>query len=53
MSKLKNIIIEALLPVIKRIGKLEMEVVLTGIKANKSPEIYFNVQKGCTPVSCF
>ena len=46
MSKIKEIIVASVLPVIKEVGKIEMQQVLTGIKKNNSPEIYLNTLRG-------
>jgi hypothetical protein len=43
MSKIKEIIVDAVLPAIKEIGELEMEAVLTGIKNKQAPEAYKNL----------
>jgi flagellar hook-basal body complex protein FliE len=43
MSKIKEIIVDAVLPAIKEIGKLEMEAVLTGIKNKQTAEAYKNL----------
>jgi len=40
MPKLKEIIIEAMMPAIKAIGKAELEAVLSGIKEHNSTETY-------------
>ena len=42
MSKIKEAIVASVLPTIKEIGKLEIENVFTGIKANNSAEFYKN-----------
>ena len=46
MSKIREIIVAAVLPAIKTAGKLEMENVLSGIKANNTPEVYKNTLQG-------
>lgn len=46
MSKIKETIAEAIMPLIKTAGKLEMENVLSGIKEHNSDEIYKNVLQG-------
>lgn len=46
MSKIKEIIVEAVLPAIKAVGKVEMEVVLSGIRKNNTPETYKNTLQG-------
>ena len=40
MSKIKETIVEAILPVIKVVGKIQMTNVLSGIKDHNTPEIY-------------
>ena len=40
MSKIKETIVEAILPTIKLVGKIQMTNVLSGIKEHNSPEIY-------------
>jgi hypothetical protein len=42
MSKVKEMIVEAVLPAIKAVGKLEMETVLANIKAHNTPNVYKN-----------
>ena len=46
MSKIKEIIVEAVLPAIKAVGKNQMENVLLGIKQHNSAEIYQNTLRG-------
>lgn len=46
MSKIKTIIVEAVLPAIKAVGKVEMESVLSNIKEHNTPEFYQNVLQG-------
>lgn len=46
MSKIKEAIVEAIMPVIKTAGKLEMENVLSGIKEHNDKETYKNVLQG-------
>ncbi len=46
MSKIKEIIVAAVLPTIKAVGKVEMENVFSGIKKNQSSDIYQNILKG-------
>lgn len=46
MPKIKELIVKAILPAIKAIGKAEMEVVLSGIKEQNTPEIYRNTLQG-------
>ncbi|MEO5562371.1 MAG: hypothetical protein ABIR18_03025 [Chitinophagaceae bacterium] len=46
MSKVKEIIVAAVLPAIKAVGKIEMEQVLSNIKKNNSEEIYLHTLKG-------
>jgi len=46
MSKIQELIVGAVLPAIKTIGKVEMEHVLSGIKQSHSPEIYRNTLQG-------
>jgi hypothetical protein len=40
MSKIHEMIVSAVVPVIKGVGKLEMQNVLLGIRENKPPETY-------------
>ena len=46
MSKINEIIVSALLPTIKAVGKIEMENVLAGIREHNSPSIYQNTLQG-------
>lgn len=46
MSKIKEIIVEAVLPAIKAVGKLEMKIVLSGIKEHNTAETYRNTIQG-------
>ena len=46
MSKIKEAIVEAIIPVIKTAGKIEMENVLSSIKENNNNETYKNVLQG-------
>jgi hypothetical protein len=46
MSKLKTMIVEAVLPVIKAVGKAEMEMVLSGIKEHNTEKLYQNTLQG-------
>ena len=46
MSKIKEAIVEAIMPVIKTAGKIEMENVLSSIKENNNNETYKNVLHG-------
>jgi predicted secreted protein len=46
MSKIKEVIVEAVLPAIKAVGKVEMKIVLSGIKEHNTPEIYRNTIQG-------
>lgn len=46
MSKIKEAIVEAIMPVIKTAGKIEMENVLSSIKENNNNETYKNVLQG-------
>lgn len=46
MSKIKEIVVRAVLPAIKEVGKLEMEDALSDIKAHNTPEIYKNTLQG-------
>lgn len=45
MSNVKEIIVAAVMPAIKSVGKLEMQDVLNGIKAHNTPEVYENTLK--------
>lgn len=42
MSKINELIVAGVLPLIKRVGKLELEHVLSGIKEHNSEEVYKN-----------
>lgn len=42
MSKIKEIIVEAVLPAIKEIGKIEMKAVLSNIATHQTPEAFKN-----------
>jgi len=46
MSKINELIVAAVLPAIKEVGKLEMENVLSGIKEHNTPEIYKDTLQG-------
>ena len=46
MSKIKEIIVEAVLPTIKAVGKIEMEGVLLNIKKHNTAEVYRNTLQG-------
>ena len=46
MSKIHEIIASAVLPIIKGVGKLEMQNVLLTIKENNTPDIYKNTLQG-------
>lgn len=46
MSRIKEIIVEAVLPAIKAVGKVEMEKVLSGIKEHNTPQLYKNTLQG-------
>lgn len=46
MAKVKTMLVEAVLPAIKAVGKTEMEMVLTGIKQHHTPEVYQNTLRG-------
>lgn len=42
MSKIKELIVAGVLPVIKEVGKIEMKQVLEGIRKHNDPSIYKN-----------
>jgi len=42
MSKIKELIVAGVLPVIKEVGKIEMKQVLEGIKKHNEPSVYKN-----------
>jgi len=42
MSKIKELIIAGVLPVIKEVGKIEMKQVLDSIKIHNEPSVYKN-----------
>jgi len=46
MPKIKEVIVAAVLPAIKAVGKIEMEGVLSGIKEHNTSEIYKNTLQG-------
>ncbi|HEU5167172.1 MAG TPA: hypothetical protein VFU29_16615 [Chitinophagaceae bacterium] len=46
MSKIKEVLVEAMLPAIKAVGKAEMKAVLSGIKDHNTPEIYQTTLQG-------
>lgn len=46
MSKIKEIIVEAVLPVIKAVAKTEMELALSIIRDNNTAETYQNTLEG-------
>lgn len=46
MPKIKEIIVEAVLPAIKTVGKIQMQNVLSGIKQHNTAEIYRNTLQG-------
>ncbi len=46
MPKIKKIIVDAVLPTIKAVGKIQMKNVLSGIKEHNSTEIYRNTLIG-------
>jgi hypothetical protein len=46
MSKVREMLVEAVLPAIKAVGKVEMRSVLSGVKQHNRTEIYQNTLKG-------
>jgi len=42
MSKIKELIVASVLPVLKEVGKIEMKQVLEGIRKNNDPSVYKN-----------
>jgi hypothetical protein len=46
MSKIKSALVEAVLPIVKAVGKAEMELALSGIKEHNSTEIYQTALQG-------
>lgn len=46
MTKIHEIMVSAILPAIKAVGKLEMENVLSGIKEQNGMEVYQNTLHG-------
>lgn len=46
MPKIKEILVEAMLPAIKAVGKAEMKAVFSGIKDHNTPEIYQTTLQG-------
>jgi hypothetical protein len=46
MSKVKTLIAEAVIPIVKAVGKVEMEIVLSGIKEHNTAKLYQNTLQG-------
>ncbi|HLP39472.1 hypothetical protein [Lacibacter sp.] len=46
MAEIKEILATAMIPVIKRVGKLEMKEVLSTIKEHNTAEVYRNTLQG-------
>jgi hypothetical protein len=46
MSKIKELIVEAVLPVIRAVGKAEMEILLSGVKDHNTDEVYKKILRG-------
>ncbi len=46
MPKIKEVLIEAMLPAIKAVGKAEMKAVLSGIKDHNTAELYQTTLQG-------
>ena len=46
MSKVRSILVEAILPAIRAVGKIEMETVLSDIRAHNTPETYQTTLQG-------
>jgi hypothetical protein len=46
MSKVKEMIVEAVLPAIKAVGKVEMKSVLSVVKQHNRTEVYQSTLKG-------
>jgi hypothetical protein len=46
MSKIHDLIVSAVLPIIKGAGKLEMQNVLLGIKEHNTPDVYRHTLQG-------
>ena len=46
MSKITDIIVSTVFPVVKEVGKVEMKEVLSGIKVHNTPEVYHNTLQG-------
>lgn len=43
MSKFKQVVLEAIIPVIKKAGTAEMKIVLAGVKEHNSAEVYKDI----------
>ena len=46
MAEIQEILVRAVLPIVKAVGKVEMEHVLWGVKENNSLEVYRNTLQG-------
>ena len=46
MAEIQEILVKAVLPIVKAVGKVEMEHVLWGVKENNSMETYRNTLQG-------
>jgi hypothetical protein len=46
MAEIQEILVRAVLPIVKAVGKVEMEHVLWGVKENNSMETYRNTLQG-------
>ena len=46
MTKVHEILVSAILPAVKAVGKLEMEIALSGIKEKNGMEVYVNTLYG-------
>jgi hypothetical protein len=46
MSKIKEIIVATVIPMVKEVGKLEMKDVLAQIKAHNTQQLYHNTLQG-------
>jgi hypothetical protein len=46
MSKIREVIVAAVIPMVKAVGEIEMKEVLSQIKEHNTPELYHNTLQG-------
>ena len=46
MSKINEIIVSTVFPIVKAVGKVELKDVLSGVKLHNTPEVYRNTLQG-------